>query len=124
MTHDVDEPPVERLSLPTVLAALADPGRLAMLRALLDLGEGSCGGVAEAAGLTINKSTRSHHWRVLREAGVVSSRYVGTSKLVSLRRADLDARFPGLLDAVLGRTVGQERAGAAEQVDYSVPVRS
>jgi DNA-binding transcriptional ArsR family regulator len=102
VTHDVDEPAVEQLTMPTVLAALADPGRLAMLRTLLEIGEGSCTMVAETAGLTINKSTRSHHWRVLREAGVVHARYVGTSKLVTLRRDELDARFPGLLDAVLG----------------------
>lgn len=116
MTHDVEEPPAELISLPTVLAALADPGRLAMLHALLDLGEGSCTIVSDAAGLTINKSTRSHHVRVLREAGVVTVRYAGTSKLMSIRRGDLDARFPGLLDAVLG--------SHAEHGEYATPVRS
>jgi DNA-binding transcriptional ArsR family regulator len=52
-------------------------------------------------GLDVTKSTLTHHFRVLREAGVVSQAVVGTSKLNTLRRGDLDARFPGLLDAVL-----------------------
>ena len=47
------------------------------------------------------KSTWSHHLRVLREAGVMRARHDGTWKFVSLRRTDLDRRFPGLLDAVL-----------------------
>ncbi len=47
------------------------------------------------------KSTCTHHFKVLREAGVIRQRLEGTTKLSSLRRADLDARFPGLLDAVI-----------------------
>ena len=49
----------------------------------------------------MTKSTLTHHFRVLREAGVISQEVAGTSKLNTLRREDLDARFPGLLDAVL-----------------------
>ena len=49
----------------------------------------------------MTKSTLTHHFRVLREAGVISQEIAGTSKLNTLRREDLDARFPGLLDAVL-----------------------
>ena len=52
--------------------------------------------------LPVVKSTCTHHFRVLREAGVIRQRHEGTSRLNSLRRADLDTRFPGLLDAVLG----------------------
>jgi len=51
--------------------------------------------------LGVTKSTCTHHFRVLREAGVVTQEQQGTSKLTSLRREDLDVRFPGLLDAVL-----------------------
>ncbi len=47
------------------------------------------------------KSTASHHFRVLRAAGVIHMRPEGTLYVNSLRRGDLDARFPGLLDAVL-----------------------
>jgi DNA-binding transcriptional ArsR family regulator len=49
----------------------------------------------------VSKATRSHHFRVLREAGVTHTRLEGTHRHVSLRREDLDARFPGLLGAVL-----------------------
>jgi DNA-binding transcriptional ArsR family regulator len=52
-------------------------------------------------GLKVTKSTLTHHFRVLREAGVVEQRREGTTKLTSLRRDDLEQRFPGLLDAVL-----------------------
>ena len=51
--------------------------------------------------LPVTKSTCTHHFRVLREAGVIHQRVEGTTRLNSLRRQDLDARFPGLLDSVL-----------------------
>jgi DNA-binding transcriptional ArsR family regulator len=57
-----------------------------------------CGGF----GLPITKSTATHHFRVLREAGVIEQCTDGTARLSSLRREDLDERFPGLLDAILG----------------------
>ena len=49
----------------------------------------------------MTKSTRSHHFKVLREAGLIEQEIVGRTKMTSLRRDDLDARFPGLLDSVL-----------------------
>jgi DNA-binding transcriptional ArsR family regulator len=52
--------------------------------------------------LPVSKSTCTHHFRVLREAGVIRQRVDGTTKLNSLRRDDLEARCPGLIDAVLG----------------------
>lgn len=54
--------------------------------------------------LGITKATRSHHMRVLREAGLTHTRAEGTRPMLSLRRAELDGRFPGLLDAVLAAT--------------------
>ena len=51
--------------------------------------------------LPVTKSTCTHHFRVLREAGVIHQQVEGTTRLNSLRRHDLDARFPGLLDSVL-----------------------
>jgi DNA-binding transcriptional ArsR family regulator len=86
------------LDLPAVLHALSDPQRLRIVSQLADRDQPcACG----SFGLEVTKSTLTHHFRVLREAGVVSQELAGTSKLNSLRRADLDARFPGLLDAVL-----------------------
>ncbi|MBW4721932.1 ArsR/SmtB family transcription factor [Saccharothrix obliqua] len=89
------------LRLDTVLAALGDPVRLAIVLRLAELGPGeeiACG----AFDLPVGKSTRSGHFKVLREAGVVRQRDEGVRRLNTLRRDDLDARFPGLLDAVVG----------------------
>jgi DNA-binding transcriptional ArsR family regulator len=67
------------------------------VRALAAEGEIACG----TLDLGVSPATRSHHFRVLREAGVTYTRPVGTYKFVSLRRDELDERFPGLLGAVL-----------------------
>ncbi len=91
-------PAREDLELPAVLHALSDPQRLRIVRELsLDPAPRPCG----SFGLDVSKSTSTHHFRVLREAGVIAQQPLGTSKLTSLRREDLDERFPGLLDAVL-----------------------
>lgn len=92
---------MRELNLTSVLAALADPGRLATVRALAATGEACCGQVQAMAGLECGKSTMSHHLRVLRTAGITTTRVDGTHRWVSLRRTELDARFPGLLAAVL-----------------------
>ena len=91
-------PATGEIELAAVLQALSDPMRLRIVVALAGDGELSC----KAIDLPVVKSTCTHHFRVLREAGMIRQRQEGTSRLNSLRRADLDARFPGLLDAVLG----------------------
>jgi DNA-binding transcriptional ArsR family regulator len=90
-------PAAEAIEVTAVLQALADPVRLQIVRELDGGDERPCGLFA----LTVAPSTRSHHFRVLREAGVVRTRVAGTRRLVSVRRPELDRRFPGLLDAVL-----------------------
>ena len=90
-------PPTESLSLTRVLHALSDPVRLALVQSLAIKGEQACG----AINLTVAKSTASHHFRVLREAGVIQMRPDGTQFINSLRKEDLDSRYPGLLVAVL-----------------------
>ncbi|MCW2863633.1 MAG: regulatory protein ArsR [Actinoallomurus sp.] len=102
-------PQVEELSLPKVLAALADPARLATVRMLAQVGESACGQIQHDAGLEVSKSTMSHHVRILREAGITHSRVQGARRLLTLRRDDLDARFPGLLDAVLRPELAETR---------------
>jgi DNA-binding transcriptional ArsR family regulator len=91
-------PASEELELPAVLHALSDPQRLRIVRELnRDPAPRPCG----SFGLQVSKSTSTHHFRVLREAGVIEQREVGTARLTTLRRDVLDERFPGLLDAVL-----------------------
>ncbi len=93
----IEHPDAQDLQLSRVMAALSDPLRLAIVRRLAELGEMPCSGVSDMAA----KSKLSYHYRILREAGVTRTRIVGTARLLSLRRDDLDARFPGLLDVVL-----------------------
>ncbi|MBW5484712.1 ArsR/SmtB family transcription factor [Streptomyces bambusae] len=86
------------IRLEGVLHALSDPVRLVIVRELAGTGvELSCSYFE----LPVTKSTTTHHFRVLREAGVVRQTYRGTAKMNGLRRAELDGLFPGLLDSVL-----------------------
>ena len=94
----VSQPLRRELELPNVLHALSDPLRLEIVRQLNDRSrEVACGRLQAQ----VSKSTLSHHLKVLRDAGVTETRIDGTQRLVSLRRADLEARFPGLLACVL-----------------------
>ena|SRR5919198_4945394 len=97
-------PPPDQLTLPSVLHALSDPVRLEIVRALHEGKELSCGEL----GVPVSKSTLSHHLRVLRDAGLTQTRALGTKRFVSLRRDELEARFPGLV-----RSVVQELARSA-----------
>jgi DNA-binding transcriptional ArsR family regulator len=95
------EPAVADIQLPRVLAALADPHRLAAVRFVARRGESWCAQVIQEAGLPMTKPTFSHHLRILREAGIVTKRIQGARGYMSLRKDDLDQRFPGLIDSIL-----------------------
>lgn len=103
MVRSYEHPEPEAVSLSRVLFALSDPARLDMVRILarceavnsLDLGGG------------MPKSTVAHHTRILREAGVTRTRPEGRNCWISLRRDLLDAKFPGLLEAVLSAGSGE-----------------
>ena len=99
MPRALHHPATDELELTGVLHALSDPVRLQIVRALAaeGCGELRCGGIA----LPVSKSTSTHHFRVLRESGVIEQRPEGTALVNRLRRDELDARFPGLLDSVL-----------------------
>lgn len=92
----VDGVPTE-LVLTTVLDALSDPVRLQIFVQLSDCAEHMC----SSCELPVAKSTSSHHFRVLRDAGVIETRVDGKRRLNRLRREALDARFPGLVDTIL-----------------------
>lgn len=94
------------LELAAVLHALSDPVRLQILAALADGVEHNCGSLS----LPVSKSTCAHHLRVLREAGVIRQRCVGSTRMNSLRRDDLDDRFPGLISAVTGSALAASSA--------------
>nr|AGU11688.1 hypothetical protein [uncultured organism] len=96
-----EHPEVAELTLPAVLFALSDPVRLEIVGQLAGWQEGTPPFVCASVGPQMPKSTRSHHLKVLRESGVTYSVQSGRQRQLSLRREDLDARWPGLLDAVL-----------------------
>lgn len=95
--RSLEHPSRENITLSRVLYALSDPVRLSIVRSIARNGEKTCG----EFDLSVAKSTASHHFRVLREAGVIRVRSEGTQCLNSLRKDDLDGLFPGLLDSVL-----------------------
>ncbi|HKS34168.1 MAG TPA: helix-turn-helix domain-containing protein [Enterobacteriaceae bacterium] len=93
-----NHPETERIRLEQVLLALGNPLRLEILRQLADGQELSCNALRPQ---DVAKSTMTHHWRVLRDSGVIWQRPQGRENMISLRREDLDSRFPGLLDTLL-----------------------
>lgn len=90
-------PQIEDVSLTTVMQALSDPCRVAILHALLEGEELACNEVR----LEVSKATRSHHFTILREAGLINTRTEGTRCMTSVRKEEIEARFPGLLDLVV-----------------------
>ncbi|MEA2210387.1 MAG: hypothetical protein QOF83_335 [Solirubrobacteraceae bacterium] len=97
-TEPISHPTRSELELSAVLHALSDPVRLMIVAELAkNQGEYTCGSFS----LPVTKSTCTHHFKVLREAGLIQQRQQGTSRLNTLRRDDLEARFPGLLPTVL-----------------------
>ena len=97
-------PDLDAVSGVTVLHALSDPVRLEIVRQLAAAcdasGEVKCGEIR----VPVQKSTASHHFKTLLNAGVISEREEGRCKYFQLRRAELDRRFPGLIDSVLRAT--------------------
>ena len=90
-------PPADDLVLERVFQALSDPVRLDVVRRLASVKAASCGELDNGR----PKSSMSHHYRILRESGLMRTDVTGTAHSNSLRRADLKRRFPGLLKAVL-----------------------
>src|ERR1700683_4159166 len=91
----------DEIDLASVMHALADPSRLRMVAALGGGTELACAVLGEQAGVGMAKSTTTHHLSVLREAGIIRTRHEGQRKLATRRRAALDEKIPGLLDAVI-----------------------
>jgi DNA-binding transcriptional ArsR family regulator len=93
-----NHPERAQIRLENVLTALGNPLRLAVVRALASEGERACGSLLQGQ----TKSTMTHHWRVLRDSGVIWQRPSGRENLLSLRKDDLEERVPGLLHSLLG----------------------
>lgn len=93
-----DEPVVAEFDFTKVLAAIADPVRLSILRQLANADDAlSCGAIE----LPVKASTATHHFTALRQAGVLHQYYVGTSRMNLLRVDDMEAAYPGFLPSVI-----------------------
>ncbi|ONH24432.1 ArsR/SmtB family transcription factor [Pseudofrankia asymbiotica] len=111
MPRQLPQPSRDSLDLITILAALADPVRLTLMRAMYTRpGADDCAAVAD--GIEVGAPTISHHYRVLREAGLTTTTVEGRRRVVTIRREDLEARFPGLLAAVLAPEPADQPARA------------
>jgi DNA-binding transcriptional ArsR family regulator len=99
MKRPLLHPPPEELRLESVLYALADPVRLEIVRRLVS---GDCPlNCSTAAPAHLPKSTQSHHFQILREAGLISSERRGTEVVNTLRLAEIEQKFPGVVTAIL-----------------------
>jgi DNA-binding transcriptional ArsR family regulator len=120
MSRQPLHPTREQIELPTVLDCLSDPTRLAIVYILatrdVAATELRCGDFNALSG----KSNLAYHFAKLRESGLMLTRIVGTTRLMKLRREDLDARFPGLLDAVIASAARD--AERLQLVEYELAV--
>ena len=98
----IAHPAASALDLATIMRTVGDPLRLDIVRLLADDRPRPCSevssAVSDAMGLPV--STCSYHLRLLREAGVTRTRAEGTQRFISLRRDDLEDRFPGLVEVL------------------------
>jgi DNA-binding transcriptional ArsR family regulator len=94
----IPHPAVEAFELATIMRTVGDPLRLEIVRLLADGSEWSCNALQDRLGMPA--STGSYHLKLLRQAGVTRTRAAGTQRIISLRRDDLDQRFPGLIDVL------------------------
>ncbi|MGU3290886.1 ArsR/SmtB family transcription factor [Williamsia sp. M5A3_1d] len=97
--HD-GHPDIDEFDLGAVLHALADDNRRSVIAQLAAEPQGS-EQFCSVFGLPWAPSTRTHHFRVLRTAGLIWQRDVGNGRMTRLRRDDMDRVFPGLLDSVI-----------------------
>jgi DNA-binding transcriptional ArsR family regulator len=97
-------PEREDITIYGILAALSDPTRLEIVRAIAAREECCPFDFLEIT----SKQNLTHHFKVLREAGLITARYEGRSKYVSLRRELIDDMFPGLLGGLLQAVAASE----------------
>nr|WP_238418242.1 helix-turn-helix domain-containing protein [Pseudomonas cannabina] len=90
-------PDAKEFVLERVLYALSDPVRMEMVCYLASVAEATCGELDGGR----PKSSASHHFRVLRDAGLIRTRNIGSTHMNALRRDELELRFPGLLACIL-----------------------
>ncbi len=101
-SRDLSHPDIAEVELTDVLFALSDPARLDLVRMLASDGPQTIAN-CHIVDPTAPKSTFSHHLKTLREAGLIRNVPHGRQRMLALRREEVDARFPGLLESVVTR---------------------
>lgn len=86
-------PSLNKVPLSLIFDALSDPVRLKILKSLLEEGEISCGNCKSS----LSKSTMSHHFKILRQTGLIQRREEGRVHFLSIRETEIEKRVPGLL---------------------------
>jgi DNA-binding transcriptional ArsR family regulator len=99
VVRDVLHADLADVNLAEAMHGLSDPLRLRIVALLAENGEMECNKIYDA--LSISKSNASHHFRVLRECGLIRRSQQGQQQTARLRHDEFDARFPGLIQAVL-----------------------
>ncbi|TGK01079.1 ArsR family transcriptional regulator [Leptospira semungkisensis] len=105
MSKHPSHPSVEQIELTSIFEAVSDPIRRKILLRLMEVEEAMCSAFLEYA----PKTNLSYHISKLREAGLTYTRMEGTKKILTLRRTDMDKRFPGLLEAIIESSKLEER---------------
>ncbi|GAA3221202.1 ArsR/SmtB family transcription factor [Nonomuraea helvata] len=109
--RQLPEPARAALTLAPVLHALGDPVRLELVRRASVKPESTCSALAD--GMDVPLSTLTNHWRIMREAGLISMSVDGRHRRIRLRADDLRDRFPGLLDPILRLAADESPDGGA-----------
>lgn len=95
--RELFHPNIDQLSLSTILNALGDPIRLNIIKNLASNSETTCA----CCNINLPKSALSHHFKVLRESGLINVRIEGKQRFLSIRYNELEERFPGLLNTII-----------------------
>jgi len=95
--RELFHPTTDQFNLPTILYALGDPNRLQIIKNLSSQNETTCA----CCNVNLPKSALSHHFKVLREAGLIYVRLEGKQRYLSIRYKELEERFPGLLNVII-----------------------
>jgi DNA-binding transcriptional ArsR family regulator len=90
-------PEIRDFDLFKIMRALTDETRLTIVATLAASPGLACSGFKQ----DVTPSVLTRHFRILREAGVIRQHDVGTRRINTLRKEELDQRFPGLFDLVL-----------------------
>ena len=112
MARDLYHPSPEQIGLSAIYDALSDPVRRGIVLRLAEEGELNCSSFSELG----SKTNLSYHLARLRESGLTRARIDGTLRFIQLRVDDLQARFPGLLEAVVASLLEERQASEAESV--------